>query len=1060
NQLIGGDGDDKLKGGILEDLLDGGRGNDTMDGGAGADYLDGGEGADSITTSTQDNVVIDNNFGSDRWTKSDDSGGTTGGGGTPLMVSGAGGVGTLSTSVAATGIFDFSSVTKNLDINVNPYNIIIKVLDDDGNPIEKDDAGDSDGDADKEVKYSRNASDPLIIKLGSGNDRITINRRSIETSLVIDGAGGNDYFLVEDVGTLTGTLDAGQITNLGMLGANGVIQYTNFEDLQIRLGSNTDNFTILDTHTNKSTLSTGGGDDDVTILTTHGETYVNTETDRDTVTVKNTEALTFINTGEQDDVVNVERINANTTVNNGPGFDVTNVYNLGRSLNDIDAILFTFGDTEDPVTNDERDTLNVFDYGDTIDNQGTVTTNQIQGFGMGGYIQYETYEYLNLKTGSGNEQITVASTHRATTTISTALGNDTVFVQTIAGITTVRTGDGDDRMTVQNTNNLVDDIDGLLTLAGGQGQDQVLINDRGDITPNIGTLSDINVLGLGMDGSINYGDIEILDLRLGSGGDIFTIQNTHKNYTTISTAAGADQIQIQGITGETLLRTDDDDDTVTIASELETLDLMDDLLTVSGGQGNNYLIASDRGDTKDNIATIDDNRLLGFGMDGTVYYTEFTSVEVFLGQGADILNIHNTHLGETIVNSGDGLDKVYVEKTGGATTVRTGKGNDEVIVSDLNQTLTNIDGVLNLSGSEGDQDILTIKNQNNLANNIAVLSDNRLSGLGMGAWLNYASFETLNLLLSPMAHNLTVTSTHGGVSNITLGDGDDNIYIETIAGITNLRTGQGQNQVTISSQQQTLAKINALLNLSAGNGPNDRLFIDDRGNSLPTLLDLSDNRISGLNMNGSINYAGFTDLEMSLGTGPQIVNIASTHGGNTTINSNQGNDTILIAGINGPTIIRAGNGNDRVTIANATPVVNNINYAIAIDGGLGTNNLTIDDSGDPTPNLLTLTDNQIIGLGMVGLINYVNFADLNLLLGKGGDTINVNNTHRGTTTIQANEGKDIINVRQISNKTTINTGEGEYELNIYQPDGSIDDLTGLTNDTYLFPNSIVDYRLI
>ncbi|NJN75497.1 MAG: hypothetical protein HC796_03735, partial [Synechococcaceae cyanobacterium RL_1_2] len=57
NQLIGGDGDDKLKGGILEDLLDGGRGNDTMDGGAGADYLDGGEGADSITTSTQDNVV-------------------------------------------------------------------------------------------------------------------------------------------------------------------------------------------------------------------------------------------------------------------------------------------------------------------------------------------------------------------------------------------------------------------------------------------------------------------------------------------------------------------------------------------------------------------------------------------------------------------------------------------------------------------------------------------------------------------------------------------------------------------------------------------------------------------------------------------------------------------------------------------------------------------------------------------------------------------------------------------------------------------------------------------
>ena len=133
------------------------------------------------------------------------------------------------------------------------------------------------------------------------------------------------------------------------------------------------------------------------------------------------------------------------------------------------------------VEDRQVDTLNIYNRDSVADDVGTLTSNRLTGLGMGpdtviggqtiaGGIGYNELEVLNLYLGSGNDHLTVESTHSGRTLIDAGAGRDVVNVRTIGGHTVVLGGPDID---------LINAGSGVTTLASGTGNQARLIDEIG-----------------------------------------------------------------------------------------------------------------------------------------------------------------------------------------------------------------------------------------------------------------------------------------------------------------------------------------------------------------------------------------------------------------------------------------------------------------------------------------------------------------------------------------------------------------------------------------------------
>ncbi len=99
------------------------------------------------------------------------------------------------------------------------------------------------------------------------------------------------------------------------------------------------------------------------------------------------------------------------------------------------------------------------------------------------------------------------------------------------------------------------------------------MDDTGDADPNSGTLTETMITGLGMSDGIHY-EVEELNIKLGMGGDTFTIESTHGGATTLN--AGGD------------------DDVINVGSSGGLTDDIAGTLTVDGGDDYDILNVDDR----------------------------------------------------------------------------------------------------------------------------------------------------------------------------------------------------------------------------------------------------------------------------------------------------------------------------------------------------------------------------------------------------------------------------------------------------------------------------------
>ncbi len=141
------------------------------------------------------------------------------------------------------------------------------------------------------------------------------------------------------------------------------------------------------------------------------------------------------------------------------------------------ALVNLYGNNNGP----NGDKLTVY-AGGTVGLTGTLTRDTVTGLGMIQGIFYTEFEALNLSLSRGNDNLFIESTHAGSTVVdagdetSTLNGtNDVINIGSTTGLTTLRGGDGNDRIRVNYTRDglqtFLNGIGAPLTIEGGEGND-------------------------------------------------------------------------------------------------------------------------------------------------------------------------------------------------------------------------------------------------------------------------------------------------------------------------------------------------------------------------------------------------------------------------------------------------------------------------------------------------------------------------------------------------------------------------------------------------------------
>ncbi len=142
--------------------------------------------------------------------------------------------------------------------------------------------------------------------------------------------------------------------------------------------------------------------------------------------------------------------------------------------------------------------------------------------------------------------------------------------------------------------------------------------------------------------------------------------------------------------------------------------------------------------------------------------------------------------------------------------------------------------------------------------------------------ISYSGLAALNIALDN--GTFTVASTHTGMFTT--------IDIQRANGQTNITTGDGnryhQHRLAgAAATGGTLTEIQAPVMVVSDAGTNTTVNVDDSGSPATNTGTLTNNTLTGLDMQrqGQITYSGLVALNLTLGSGPNTLTVASTQPG-------------------------------------------------------------------------------------------------------------------------------------------------------------------------------------
>jgi hypothetical protein len=328
----------------------------------------------------------------------------------------------------------------------------------------------------------------------------------------------------------------------------------------------------------------------------------------------------------------------------------------------------------------------------------------------------------------------------------------------------------------------------------------------------------------------------------------------------------------------------------------------------------------------------------------------------------------------------DGVEQLHLTDHAAATTITTksGSGFDTLLIK-TGVTITQASGgniVLNARGDFTQQAGSLIETTGNVVINSDV------------AHVDPAG--AVITLLGPIdATTVTVNGT---------GDADT-VNVGRVTSPTDVYADAGNDTINVGTPAPSKVDgISGNLNVHGGDGSNT-LNIDDTGDDNDNTGALTATTVTGLDMTGIITYDSFVAVNVGLGTKDDKFTIESTPvGANVVVNGNDGNDVINVQTISGATTVNGGDGSDTFNVGSKTPgtggTVNGIVASLTINGDApttGSDTLNVDETGDATDNIGTLTSTQITGLGMLpnGSITYGTIEHVVISLGSGDDQFTI-----------------------------------------------------------------------
>jgi hypothetical protein len=945
------------------------------------------------------------------------------------------------------------------------------------------------------IIYYDSTVDNLNIKAGAGDDTITINGTGAGLQTTIYGGPGNDHFIVNDdplttplaiVGdsntfwgdtlTINGDVLGNDfvITGFTVEGAGATISYATVELLTI----NADGATTFTVNGDSIPTYLNGGDfsDTFIVNSSSAPLFLDGGASADSFTINgNSGPLTA--TGDAgDDVFTINGNSGSLALSGGDNNDTFTINgNSGSSLvanGDAGNDTFTVNALSSPATlnggaGDDNFTANAplaasltvnggGDAGDLLTVNGTggndyliITGNTVDG--AGATIHYNTLSFLVVNGAAGEDTFLVLS-DSVNTTLNGGTGNDLFYIRTTDAPTFVNTGSGINTIYIGSNvpypaSSVLDNIQGAVTITGNN-KDTLNIDDSASAIGKNGTLTSTTLTGLGMgSGGITYSGILSLNLLLGLNSDTLNIQSTNATTNTVvNTGTGNNVINIGSLT----------------PASGGIVNNIQGALTIIGS-GSDTMNVDDTGSVTGKNGTLTTTTLTGLGMGASgITFTGLAYLNISLGSGNDTFLISSTSTAVTTVNGNNGADTFNVRATTGVTNLNGNAGADVFNLGSLSPAtggnVNSIAGVVNINGGSevivlvaigGGSDTINVDDTGDSAANSGTLTLTSLTGLGLGGGVNYALIETLN---------------------INLGSGSDtfNVQSTNATTVTTLNTGAGHNIINVGSQAP--ASNGVVDNISGwlivvGSG-SDTMNVDDTGSVTGKNGTLTSTTLTGLGMGtNGITYSGLACLNISLGSGNDTLLICSTASATTTLNGNNGTDTFNVRATTGTLNLNGGAGSDTFNLGSLSPATGGNLNAIAghvnINGGTDIvltfiisigDTVNVDDTG-------TLTSTDLTGLGLGSGITYSAVETLNIHLGSGNDTFNVQGTNASTVTnLNTGSGTNTINIGSNAPGTngivdyiqgTLNvTGSGSDTMNV-DDTGSSSNKNGTLTPTML-----------
>ncbi|HBV65079.1 MAG TPA: hypothetical protein DEF45_18885, partial [Rhodopirellula sp.] len=471
------------------------------------------------------------------------------------------------------------------------------------------------------------------------------------------------------------------------------------------------------------------------------------------------------------------------------------------------------------------------------------------------------------------------------------------------------------------------------------------------------------------------------------GADTVHVQTTAGN-TVVNTGAGPDTANVRTIDAKTTINTGDDDDTINVGSKAPAssseLKGISSELVINGQLGDDTLNIDDRGNTdpaKGQIKTRSPTEVTGFEMAGVIRHETVEAVNLTAGDAGTTLLIDGTAAySVTNVWAGDGPDVINVRNTGGAVNLRLQSGDDFVNIGSeapgIDGTLNQIGDLITVHGGSG-LDVLNLDDTSDAQANNGVLTNAKITGLGMGQGVSYSELESLEISLGQGDDSVSVTGAMVGgdipaVSALNTGGGADKVTVELaldVDGAFALNAQSGEDDIDASKSTAPLvifggADADTIL---SGMGPD--LLIGDRG-----VVDYRDEqgqliRRLGIGLEERTVYdAGKAENKLDVPSqqtasssfAMRAIEIRDLQiGGNDTISGGDGPDLILggkedddiSGGDDGSRDIILGDSGDLVFDPQGRPIkITSSGHqnggADTIDAGNGTNYVIGGDSGD------------------------------------------------------------------------------------------------------------------